>query len=139
MIAYLDASVVLRLVLGEPGHLREWDRVEAGVASALTEVECLRTLDRLSRLGRVTVEQVAERRAAVYSLLEAVEVMDVSRAVLRRASEPFPTPLGTLNAIHLSAAMTWRDQRDRGGLTFATHDAVLALAARATGFAVIGV
>ena len=137
MIAYLDASVVLRLVLGEPGHLREWERVEAGVASALTEVECLRTLDRLTQLGRLTPEQVSERRAAVYSLLEAVEVMDVSRAVLRRASEPFPTPLGTLDAIHLSAAMTWRDLRG-GSLSFATHDSVLALAARATGFAVIG-
>lgn len=137
MIAYLDASVVLRLVLGEPGHLREWERVDAGVASALTEVECLRTLDRLAQLGRLTAEQVAERRSAVYSLLEAVEVMDLSRAVLRRASEPFPTPLGTLDALHLSAAMTWRDQR-RDSLTFATHDGALAMAARATGFPVIG-
>ena len=137
MIAYLDASVVLRLVLGEPGHLREWDRVHEGVASALTEVECLRTLDRLHQLGRLTADVVAERRAAVYSLLEAVEVMDVSRAVLRRASEPFPTALGTLDAIHLAAAMAWREQRG-SGLTFATHDNVLALAAQATGFSVIG-
>jgi predicted nucleic acid-binding protein len=50
VIAYVDSSVVLRLVLGQPAALREWRTVDRGVASALVEVECLRTLDRL-RLG----------------------------------------------------------------------------------------
>ena len=49
MIVYVDASVVLRLVLGEPNQLPEWPRIESAVASALAEVECLRTLDRLSK------------------------------------------------------------------------------------------
>lgn len=34
MIAYLDASVVLRLVLGEPTKLAEWKRVRTAVGSA---------------------------------------------------------------------------------------------------------
>lgn len=138
MIAYLDASVVLRLVLGEPNQLAEWKRVETAVASALTEVECLRTLDRLSRLGALSTDELAERRTAVYRLLEAVEVVDVSRPVLRRASEPFSTPLGTLDAIHLSTAVIWRDARG-SVLAMATHDKALALAARSTGLRVIGV
>lgn len=137
MIAYLDASVVLRLVLGEPNQLAEWKRVERAVASALTEVECLRTLDRLSRLGALSTDELAERRTAVYRLLEAVEVVDVSRPVLRRASEPFSTPLGTLDAIHLSTAINWRDARS-SDLAMATHDKSLATAARATGLRVIG-
>jgi predicted nucleic acid-binding protein len=137
MIAYLDASVALRLVLGEPNRLAEWQRVETAVASALTEVECLRTLDRLSRLGWLSEDEVAARRAAVYQLLEAVEVVDVGRPVLRRASEPFPTPLGTLDAIHLSTAIAWRDARN-AALTMATHDTALATAARAVGLQVIG-
>jgi hypothetical protein len=53
------------------------------VASALTEVECLGTLDRLSRLGALSAEELAERRSAVYRLLEAVEVVDVGRPVWR--------------------------------------------------------
>lgn len=138
MIAYLDASVVLRLILGEPKRLAEWKRVETAVASALTEVECLRTLDRLSRLGALSSDELAERRTAVYRLLEAVEVVDVGRAVLRRASEPFPTPLGTLDAIHLSTALSWRDARE-SALTLATHDKGLATAARAMGLRVMGV
>jgi len=137
MMAYLDASVVLRLVLGERNRLTEWRRIESAVASALTEVECLRTLDRLSRLGSLSAGDVAERRTAVYRLLEAVEVVDVDRPVLRRASEPFSTPLGTLDAVHLSTAIAWRDARN-AELTMATHDRALATAARAVGMPVIG-
>lgn len=138
MIAYLDASVVLRLVLGERGRLAEWRRVEAAVASALTEVECLRTLDRLARAGAVSDEDLAERRTAVYRLLEGVEVVDVSRPILRRASDPFPAPLGTLDAIHLSTAMSWREANGQV-LAMATHDKALATAARTVGLEVLGV
>jgi predicted nucleic acid-binding protein len=138
VIAYLDASVVLRLVLGEERRLAEWDQVEAAVASALTEVECLRTLDRLARMGRLSPDELAERRGAVYQLLAAVDLIDVSRTVLRRASEPFPTPLGTLDAMHLSTALLWREAAG-DPLTLTTHDRELATAARAAGFAVAGI
>lgn len=138
MIAYLDASVVLRLVLGERGRLVEWKQVARGVASALTEVECLRTLDRLTRKGVLSDEELAERRTAVYRLLEAIEIVEVSRPILRRASEPFPAPLGTLDALHLATALSWRDARD-ADLTMATHDQALAMAARSVGLPVIGV
>ncbi|MEP7326913.1 MAG: type II toxin-antitoxin system VapC family toxin [Gemmatimonadota bacterium] len=138
MIAYLDASVVLRLILGEPEPLPEWSRLEAAVASALSEVECLRTLDRLMRVGSLSVEELAERRTAVYRLFEAVEVVDVARSVLGRAAEPFPTPLGTLDAIHLATALIWRDARSLSPV-MATHDRALATAARSVGLEVIGV
>jgi predicted nucleic acid-binding protein len=47
MIAYVDASVLLRLALGQPDALEEWPRIRRGVASALAITESLRTLDRL--------------------------------------------------------------------------------------------
>jgi predicted nucleic acid-binding protein len=137
VIAYLDASVVLRLVLRERGRLAEWRKVSDAVASALTEVECLRTLDRLTRSGVLTDADGATRRAAVYRLLEAVEVVDVSRPILRRASEPFPSPLGTLDAIHLATALGWRDARGTA-LIMATHNQALATAARSVGLEVVG-
>jgi predicted nucleic acid-binding protein len=137
MIAYLDASVVLRLILGEPHKLAEWKQVRSAVASALTEVECLRTLDRLGRAGVLSDKDIATRREDVYRLLEGVEVVDVARLVLRRASEPFPVPLGTLDAIHLATAISWRDSSD-APLVMATHDKALAAAARSVGLQVIG-
>ena len=138
MMVYLDASVVLRLVLREKHPLAKRERFTGAVASALTEVECLRTLDRIARTGELTREEVANRRMAVYRLLEEVEVVDVSAPVLRRAAEPFPTPLGTLDAIHLSTALAWRDIQDVP-LTMATHDRSLATASRAVGLEVVGV
>ena len=47
MIAYIDSSVLLRIILGQRDRLKEWARVTRVIASALAEVECLRTLDRL--------------------------------------------------------------------------------------------
>jgi predicted nucleic acid-binding protein len=137
VIVYLDASVVLRLVLGEAEPLMRRHRFAGAVASALTEVESLRTLDRMARSGLLSAEEVADRRVAVYRLLEEVEVVDVSSAVLRRASEPFPTPLGSLDAIHLATALAWRDARETT-LTMATHDKSLGTAARAVGLEVAG-
>jgi predicted nucleic acid-binding protein len=137
MIAYLDASVVLRQILGEPKRLQEWPEIESGVASALAEVECLRTLDRLSRGGSLDADELVKRRSAVYLLFEAVELVDVARVILRRASEPFPTPLGTLDAIHLATALAWRDAHGTA-LAMATHDRALALAARSVGLHTIG-
>jgi predicted nucleic acid-binding protein len=137
VIAYLDASVVLRLVLREPKPLAEWKKLTGAVASALTEVECLRTLDRLTRAGALSGDGLAERRAAVYDLLGGTEVVDIGRTILKRASEQFPTPLGTLDAIHLATAIAWRDFREQE-LLFATHDRLLGTAARAMGFRVSG-
>lgn len=137
MIAYLDSSVILRLVLNEPDPLREWPDVLHGVTSALAEVEVLRTMDRLRFSAPALNPQVfAVRREAAFRVLEGLETIEITRVVLARAAQPLPTPLGTLDAIHLVSAMGWREQFE--GLSFATHDLALASAARACGFEVIG-
>ena len=137
MIAYLDSSVVLRVVLGQSGSLREWKAVETGVASALLEVECVRTLDRLRLLEGIAEGEIARRREAVYRIVEALTVIEPTRPVLARAAQPLPVVLGTLDAIHLATALLWRERTD-ADLVMATHDAALGLAARAVGFRVIG-
>ena len=138
MIAYLDSSVVLRVVLGQKGALKEWHDIVSGIASGLLEVECLRTIDRLRHGGHLDDAETAERRETVYRLIEMMEVVEPTTAVLRRASQPLPTPLTTLDAIHLATATLWQETRGKA-LTVATHDHALALAARASGFRVIGV
>jgi len=138
VIAYIDSSVVLRVVLGQPGALREWRAIESGIASALVEVECLRTLDRLRTLEAIAEPDIARRREAIYRVIEAVTVIEPTRPVLARASQPFPVALGTLDAIHLATALLWRE-RSGTELTLATHDSTLGLAARSVGLRVIGV
>ncbi len=137
MIAYLDTSALLRLVLREPGALQELLSCEALVSSELIAVESLRTIDRLRLQGVLSAEDAASRRATVSEWLEAVDLVLVQRPVLSRASEPFPTPLGTLDALHLATALVWRD-RTHQALVMATHDRDLALASRSFGLEVRG-
>ena len=138
MIAYLDSSVLLRIVLREPQTLREWNSIRAGVASAILEVECLRAIDRLRIRSGLTDEEVSGRREALYRLMSGMSLVELDRPILARASEPLSTALGTLDAIHLASALFWREQSE-AALTMATHDSALALASRAYGFPVIGI
>jgi predicted nucleic acid-binding protein len=135
--AYLDSSVLLRKVLGQAGALREWAAIRTGVASALAETECLRTLDRLRLRAGLSDRELARRRETVFRLLESIEVVEVTAPVLARAAQPLPTEAGTLDAIHLATALLWREHSG-DDLVMATHDAALATAARASGLAVVG-
>ena len=137
MIAYVDTSALLRLVLRERGALEGLRSCEALVSSELLAVESLRTVDRLRLRGALSPEEAASRSATAADWLEAVDLVLLQRPILARASEPFPTALGTLDALHLATALVWRDRRGRA-LVMATHDGGLALAARSFGFDVLG-
>ena len=138
MIAYVDASVLLRVALGQPDALPDWRRLRQGVASALVTTECLRTLDRLRLRARLADAEVARRRATILQLIASLQLVEIDAMVLDRAAQPMPTELGTLDAIHLATALLWKDMT-RTDLVMATHDEALALGAQAHGFAVVGV
>lgn len=138
MTAYIDTSALLRLVLREPGALDELRSCDALVSSELIAVESSRTIDRLRSQGALTLEEAAARLRAVTEWLEAIDLVLVRPPVLSRASDPLPTPLGTLDAIHLATALIWRERM--GALhVMATHDTALGLAARTFGFDVRGI
>ncbi len=138
MIAYVDASVLLRVALGQPDALPQWRRIDRGIASELVIAECLRTLDRLRLRAKLADADVATRRATIIALIASLELVEVDAVVLDRAAQPMPTELGTLNAIHLATALLWKDLA-RADLTMATHDGALALGSRAHGLRVVGV
>lgn len=138
MTFYLDSSVILRRVLGQPRALEEWRRVRRSVSSRLTEVECLRTLDRLRLDGTVDEMTLTRLREATHRILDSTEIIEITRTVLSRAAQPSPTSLGTLDAIHMASVQVW-SERKREPIAMATHDVALATAARASGFRVAGV
>ena len=138
MIAYVDASVLLRVALGQPDALPEWSQIQQGVSSALVATECLRTLDRLRLRVSLADAELAKRRATIFELIASLEVVEIDSTILDRASQPMPTELGTLDAIHLATALLWKEMT-RENLVMATHDGALALAAEAHGLPVVGV
>ena len=137
MIAYVDASVLLRVALRQPDALPEWRQIERGVASALIMTESLRTLDRLRLRAKLADAEVAGRRATILQLIASLELVEVDAVVLDRAAQPMPTELGTLDAIHLATAVLWKEM-SRVDLVMATHDGALGLAAQAHGLPVVG-
>jgi hypothetical protein len=137
LIAYVDASVLLRVALEEPAALEEWSEIDRGVSSALIMTESLRTLDRLRVHRRLGDAEVALRREAILALLASLEIVDIDASVLNRAAQPMPTALGTLDAIHLVSALLWREMMHTP-LVMATHDRALAIAAQAHGLTVVG-
>lgn len=138
MIAYVDTSALLRLVLREPGALEDLRSADQLVSSELIAVESARTIDRLRLQGLLTTEEAGTRLSAINEWLEAIDLVLLRPPVLSRASEPMPTPLGTLDAVHLATALVWRDRM--GPLpSIATHDTALGVAARAFGFEVLGI
>ncbi len=116
--------------------MRSWGRIDRVVSSELIRLESLRTIDRARlRLG-LDDEDLALHRSAVLDAIDSFDLVPVTTGVLERAAEPFPTMIGSLDAIHLASALLVRTEFEP--LSFATHDRELGLAARSVGFEVIG-
>jgi len=130
--------VLLRLILRQPNSLKEWRLVDQAVSSVLLRLECLRSLDRVKLRAQLSDREHAEMRSALLQLLDSVHLVELDAPVLDRASQPLPTELGTLDAIHLATALLWRETF-AAEITLATHDVSLAIAARAQGYPVLGV
>lgn len=137
VIAYLDSSVLLRVVLRQPEPLAEWATLDAAVSSRLLRVECLRAVDRVRIHSRVEDAAFAVVRSELLDALDRIDAIDLDEGVLDRAAERFETSLGTLDAIHLASALAARTRVPE--LVFATHDRALAIGAKAEGFPIVGV
>ena len=140
MIAYLDSSVVLRVVFNSPDALPEWMQLEAGVSSVLLRIECFRSIERLWHHGHVDADELTQKRRELDTLLRRLEVLPLGDDVLNLAADPMPTHLKTLDALHLATAILFRRSpaAESQRILFATHDKLLAKAARELHFDVIG-
>ena len=94
MIAFIDSSVALRLLLGEPNKVTRLSDIKRAVVSDLLEVECRRTIDRMRVSSRLNDQEVERRLIGLAKILKSCERVGLSRAVLNRAQQAFPTTLG---------------------------------------------
>jgi predicted nucleic acid-binding protein len=138
VIVYLDTSIVLRVLFGQPGAFARWGRWTAAFTSELLGVEARRAVDRLRLDGALDDAGVIAMQDAIARTERSLALVPISRAVLRRASLPLATPVRTLDAIHLATALLLQERREPA-LVFATHDERQAAAASALGFAPVGV
>ncbi len=137
MIAFIDSSVLLRKLFGEPNPLPEWSRIEEAYASRILLLEIGRVIDRARLGGHLDDQQVVEVLQEARRVVRSIEVLAVSERILQRATGPMPTVIGSLDAIHLATALELISEGVKG-LTLVTHDNQLGRAALAFGLEVSG-
>ena len=136
---YAESSAVLAWLLGEPSGkaVRE---VLAGaslvLASELTLVECERALLRATATRGLAEAAAADRRARLASAATHWGMLKLGDEILARARLPFPRePVRTLDALHLSTALTARAALP--GLALLSLDERVRSNATALGFEVL--
>jgi predicted nucleic acid-binding protein len=83
---------------------------------------------------RIHARRLAEGHGeAVRALLARVAFVELDRRVLARALEPFPAPVGTLDALHLASAEFVREHGQ--AVVLASYDRQMLRAARLLGLA----
>lgn len=117
---YLDTSVALAHLLAESRAPDQtlWDSLL--VSSRLLEYEIW---NRLHARGLT-----ASHGAAARDLMQRVAMLELTPAVLRRALEPFPAPVRTLDGLHLASLLYLREQRQ--DVSLASYDVRMLDAAR---------
>ena len=120
---YLDSSVALARLFGEGRAPRESLWAESIVSSRLLEYEVWNRINARG-MGGVLADAVAV-------LMEPITFVEFARTVLRRALEPFPIPVRTLDALHLATIGFLRAQGEL--VELASYDNRLVAAAQALG------
>jgi predicted nucleic acid-binding protein len=121
---YLDTSVALAHLLGESRAPRAELWTETLVSSRLLEYELW---TRLHRYGVAGTHGEPARE-----LLGRVALLRLERPVLTRALAPFPTPVRTLDALHLASMGFLLEQGQ--SVALATYDTSMVQAAEALGW-----
>jgi predicted nucleic acid-binding protein len=125
-LIYLDSSVLLAHLLMEERcpPVAFWEKVS--VSSRLLEYEVW---------NRVWARGLGQsHRDEVHATLRKIEMIELSRLSLRRALEPFPVSVRTLDALHLATMDFIRESGEP--LQLASYDNRLIMAAQALGISI---
>jgi uncharacterized protein len=118
---YLDSSVALAHLLAEDRLPPEGVWQQPLVSSRLLEYEVW---------NRIHARQLEQSHAdAVRALIGRVALLELATPVLARALDPFPIPVGTLDALHLASIEFLRARQQQ--VELASYDGRLIAAARA--------
>ncbi len=135
--AYIDASVLLRIILDEPGALKDVNKFEEIYSSWLIRVESHRVLQRLLKNNQITESKFLKSVEILGKLLTKINIIEINKTILTRSEESFPLQIGTLDAIHLASALSLREHQIYP--TLLTHDIQLGNNALAMQFSVNGI
>jgi hypothetical protein len=128
-VIYLDTSVALAHLLAEDRRPPDAIWTQPLVSSRLLEYELWTRLN-ARRLG-------ASHGESARRLVERLALLELLPNVLARATEPFPVPVRTLDALHL-ASLAFLLERSVG-IELLSYDERLTAAARSLGVPIASV
>lgn len=133
MIVYLDSSTVMRQLIGGKDPWQGWGNWKEAYASVLLRVECNRLACQLRLVGKIDDAQRVRLGTWIEQVCESITLVPLTNAILKRAAEPFPTVVGTLQAMHL-ATMAELQSGHNINCLIATEDKEMLQAAQSMGF-----
>jgi predicted nucleic acid-binding protein len=128
-VIYLDSSVALAHLLAEDRFPAEGLWQQQLVSSRLLEYEVWNRIH-ARRLDR-------SHGDAARALIGRVALLELAPPVLARALEPFPSPVRTLDALHLASIEFLRQRQQK--LELASYDERLIAGARALHISLYGI
>jgi predicted nucleic acid-binding protein len=136
LVAFVDTSVVLRFVLEGDISLHHAFKVPVTACCELLWIEAMRVAQRLRMDGALTDQGLAEAVSRIAACYASLRVYLLDEEIKRAAAGPFPTVVGTLDALHLACALRAARHYPGETLLVFSRDKQMNLCARALGFAV---
>ena len=132
MICYIDASVLLRYLFGQGRNILKAAKFSAAGSSELIIIECRRVLYRYRLEGHLSDRLMSETYQALDEIINGFHLIEITTSIKLRASEPFPTIIGSPDAIHLASALLWQAEADEK-IVLMSYDRQMVLCAHAMG------
>lgn len=139
MNVYLDSSVLLRWLLNSSKAYSGFQNWRICYTSELIYIEVNRVLNRLRLEKEIDDLEYAILHKTFLEFYDSIYIIEINQAIKKKSAEPFPTIIGTLDAIHLASALLLKEENKKLEIIFLTHDNQLSIAATAVGFEVIGI
>ncbi len=133
-ILFLDSSVLVEFLLRDKPFMLKGAHSEDLMCSKLAEIEVHRALDRRFIEGKLTLNSFSEKLKEARWIFSMIRIIPLESEIIERAKESFPTPVKTLDALHLSTVL-WLKEKHNVEPIFCTLDRQESLAAKALGFA----
>ena len=134
MIAFVDTSVVLRFVLEGDISLHQAFAATVATCSELLRIESMRVARRLRLDGSLDDEGLAEAVSRITACYSSFRVYLLDEEIKQAAAGPFPTVIGTLDALHLACARRAARHYPGETLLIYSYDRQMNLCARALWF-----
>ena len=133
MVAYIDSSLVLRhIIQGEQAIALAFEYGRA-ISSELLEIECKRVIFRYRAEGILDDEGMVTAMRRLEDVLDGLDLVELSGAIKKRAMEPFPTIIKTLDALHLATAIKFAEEMEDKRVAVFSYDKAMNLCAEALG------